>query len=127
MNSAMAPSGQWSKVERVTSVTLIACLLAFIGTRLIFAVWWPLRPVDFILSTIAVIVLTAGFWFPARRRAWRIAVIVYASATQLVPLVIREPILLLPILGGMIPLAILFGCLLALSKKDRHARPASSS
>ena len=117
MNAAAPAPGAWSKVERVTSVTLISCLLAFIGSRLFFAVWWPLRPVDFILSSVAVVLLIISYWFPARRRNWRIAVIVYASATQLVPMVIREPALLLPLLGALIPLAILFGCLLALSKK----------
>ncbi len=117
MNGPVSPAGSWSKVERVTSVTLIASLLAFIGSRLVFAMWWPLHPVDFIISSIAVILLTVSFWFAAHRRSWRIAVIVYASATQLVPMVIREPVLLLPLLGALIPLAILFGCLLALSKK----------
>ena len=122
MNAAVARPGRWSKVERVTSVTLIACLLAFVGSRLAFAIWWPLHSVDFVLSLIAVIALTASFWLPARSRRWRIAVIAYAGATQLLPMVIREPILLLPILGAAIPLAILFGCLLALSKKDSHGR-----
>ncbi|MEO9079189.1 MAG: LrgA [Rhodanobacter sp.] len=127
MTAKALPEGSWSKVERVTSVTLIACLLAFIGSRLFFAMWWPLHPVDFTLSTIAVILLTGSFWLAAHRRSWRIAVIVYASATQLVPMVIREPVLLLPLIGALIPLAILFGCLLALSKKDHHPRPAQSS
>jgi len=117
MNTRVSAAGSWSKVERVTSVTLIGCLLAFIGSRLVFALWWPLHPVDFVISTIAVILLVVSFWFAARRRNWRIAVIAYASATQLVPMVIREPVLLLPLLGALIPLAILFGCLLALSKK----------
>ncbi|MEO9001656.1 MAG: LrgA [Rhodanobacter sp.] len=117
MNAQVTPSGSWRNVERVTSVTLIACLLAFIGSRLAFAIWWPMHPVDFILSSVAVVLLTISFWFAAPRRSWRIAVIAYASATQLVPMVIREPALLLPLLGAMIPLAILFGCLLALSKK----------
>ena len=127
MNAQPSAAGSWSKVERVTSVTLIACLLAFIGSRLIFAMWWPMHPVDFVISTIAVIVLTISFWFAAPRRSWRIAVIVYASATQLVPMVIREPVLLLPILGGLIPVAILFGSLYALSKKGRNIRPERGS
>ena len=127
MNAQMSPASPWSKVELVTSITLIACLLAFIGSRLVFALWWPLHPVDFIISTIALILLIASFWFGARRRNWRIAVIVYASATQLVPMVIREPVLLLPLLGALIPLAILFGCLWALSKKDRQPRPTRGS
>ena len=127
MNAQPSAAGSWSKVERVTSVILIACLLAFIGSRLIFAMWWPMHPVDFVISTIAVILLTISFWFAAPRRSWRIAVIVYASATQLVPMVIREPILLLPILGGLIPVAILFGSLFALSKKGRNIRPERGS
>ncbi len=127
MNAQMSPASPWSKVELVTSITLIACLLAFIGSRLVFALWWPLHPVDFVISTIAVILLIVSFWFAAPRRSWRIAVIAYASATQLVPMVIREPVLLLPLLGALIPLAILFGCLLVLSKKGNRPRPAQGS
>ena len=127
MNALAQPLHSWNKVERVTSLTLISCLLAFIGSRLVFAMWWPLYPVDFVISAVAVILLTGSFWFAAHRRALRIAVIVYASATQLVPMVIRQPLLLLPLLGAMIPLAILFGCLLALSRKGRQGRPAQRS
>ncbi|HEV7123483.1 MAG TPA: LrgA [Rhodanobacter sp.] len=123
MNAVVPAPNSWSKVERIASFTLIACLLFFIGCRLAFAVWWPLPPVDFVISAVAVILLAGSFWFAAHRRALRIAVIAYASATQLVPMVVRHPLLLLPILGAMIPLAILFGCLLALSKKDNHGRP----
>ncbi|MEO7200839.1 MAG: LrgA, partial [Dokdonella sp.] len=115
MNAVAPTQNSWNKVERVASLTLITCLLAFVGCRLAFAVWWPLYPVDFVISALAVILLTGSFWFAAHRRALRIAVIVYASATQLVPLVIRHPLLLLPLLGAMIPLAILLGCLFALS------------
>ncbi len=127
MNATVVLPGRRSRVERVTSVCLIACLLAFIGTRLTFAIWWPLHLVEFFLSTIAVIALTASFWLPAQSSIWRIAVILYASATQLVPMVIREPILLLPILGATIPLIIVFGCLLALSKKESHRREPPTS
>jgi hypothetical protein len=127
MNTAVAQPGPWSKVERVTSVCLISSLLAFIGTRLIFAVWWPMHPIDFVLSAIAVVLLAASLRAAAHRRSWRIAVIVYASATQLVPLVIREPILLLPIIGGLIPVAILFGSLVALSRKKPTVRPPHTS
>ena len=102
MNAQISPSGSWSKVERGTSVSLIGCLVAFIGSRLFFAMWWPLHPIDFVFSSIAVILLTASFWLGARGRFWRIAVIVYAGATQLVPMVIREPVLLLPLLGALI-------------------------
>ncbi|MFC5526178.1 LrgA [Rhodanobacter ginsengisoli] len=127
MNPAAPTPGSWSKVERVASLCLISSLLAFIGSRLIFAVWWPMHPVDFILSSLAVALLTASFWFAAHRRNWRIAVIACASATQLLPMLLREPILLLPILGGLIPVTILFASLLALSKKDRNIRPPQRS
>ena len=114
-------------MERVTSLCLIISLLAFIGSRLIFAVWWPMHPVDFVLSCLAVVLLTASFWFAAHRRRWRIGVIAYASATQLVPMVLREPALLLPIVGGLIPVAILVGSLVALSKKGNDVRPTQGS
>jgi hypothetical protein len=127
MNTVAPAPNSWNKVEHIASLTLIACLLFFIGCRLAFAVWWPLHPVDFVISAVAVILLTGSFWYAAHRRALRIAVIVYASATQLAPMVIREPVLLLPLLGAMIPLAILFGCLLALSKKGSPGRPAQHS
>ncbi len=127
MNAVVPTPRSWDKVERVASQILITCLLAFIGCRLAFAVWWPLHPLDFVISAVAVILLAGSFWFAADHRRLRIAVIVYASATQLAPMVIREPVLLLPLLGAMIPLAILFGCLLALSKKGGEGRPARRS
>jgi len=120
------PQASWGKVEKITSLCLISTLLAFIGSRLIFAVWWPMHTLDFTISTIAVALLVASFRFAARRR-WRIGVIAYASATQIVPMVVREPVLLLPLLGGLIPVAILLGCLIALSKKGSNARSAQRS
>ncbi len=123
MTTTTAERGGWSKVEKVTSLCLQIILLSFIGCRLAFADWWPLPPLDFAVSSIAVILLVASFWFPSRRRSWRISVIVYASATQLVPMVLREPVLLLPLLGGLIPVAILIGCLVALSRKKPTVRP----
>lgn len=127
MNTPMLSAGSWGKVERVTSLVLISTLLAFIGCRLVFAVWWPMHPVDFVLSCVAVALLTASFWFAPHRRRWRIGVIAYASATQLVPMVLREPALLLPIAGGLIPVAILLGSLVALSKKGSNIRPPQGS
>jgi len=127
MNAPTPVAASWSKVERVTSLCLISTLLAFIGCRLVFAIWWPMHPVDFVLSCVAVALLTISFWFGAQRRRWRIGVIAYASATQLVPMVLREPALLLPIAGGLIPVAILLGSLVALSKKGNGARPTQRS
>ena len=127
MNAPLPGQGSWNKVERVTSLCLQIVLLSFIGSRLIFAVWWPMHTLDFTISAIAVALLIASFRFAANRRGWRIGAIAYASATQIVPMVVREPVLLLPLLGGLIPVAILLGCLVALSKKGAHTRPAQRS
>ena len=127
MNAPLPGQGSWSKVERVTSLCLQIVLLSFIGGRLIFAVWWPMHTLDFTISAIAVALLIASFRFAAHRRGGRIGVIAYASATQIVPMVVREPVLLLPLLGGLIPVAILLGCLIALSRKGSNARSAQRS
>ncbi|HUW53178.1 MAG TPA: LrgA [Rhodanobacter sp.] len=127
MNAPLPGQGSWSKVERVTSLCLQIVLLSFIGSRLIFAVWWPMHTLDFTISAIAVALLIASFRFAAHRRGGRIGVIAYASATQIVPMVVREPVLLLPLLGGLIPVAILLGCLIALSRKGSNARSAQRS
>ncbi|MHB1272483.1 MAG: LrgA [Rhodanobacter sp.] len=127
MNAPLPPQASWGKVEKITSLCLISTLLAFIGSRLIFAVWWPMHTLDFTLSAIAVVLLIASFRFATNRRRWRIGVIAYASTTQILPMVVREPVLLLPLLGGLIPVAILLGCLVALSKKGGHTRPAQRS
>ena len=127
MNAPLPGQGSWSKVERVTSLCLQIVLLSFIGSRLIFAVWWPMHTLDFTISAIAVALLIASFRFAAHHRGWRIGVIAYASATQIVPMVVREPVLLLPLLGGLIPVAILLGCLIALSRKGSNARSAQRS
>lgn len=127
MNTVEQGPRSWRQVEPVASFTLIGCLLAFIGSRLFFAVWWPLHPLDFAISSMAVVLLVGSFRFAAHRRGWRLAVIVFASATQLVPVVMREPALLLPLLGALIPVGVLVGCLVALSKKGPGGRPQSGS
>jgi hypothetical protein len=38
-------------------------------------------------------------------------------------MVVREPVLLFPLLGALIPVAILAGCLVALSHKGANGRP----
>jgi hypothetical protein len=127
MSATTAEQGSWSKVEKVTSLCLQITLLCFIGCRLAFADWWPLPALDFAISSIAVVLLVASFWFPSPRRSWRISVVLYASATQLVPMVLRDPLLLVPLLGGLIPVAILIGSLVALSRKKPTVRPPQSS
>ena len=69
----------------------------------------------------------ASFWFARHTRRWRLAIIAFASATQLVPMVVRHPVLLFPLLGALVPVAILVGCLVALSKKGGSGRPPQGS
>lgn len=127
MNTPAPVRGTWNKVEFYTSYFLLLVLVSFIGTRLGFATVWRLPTIDFVLSIIAMLLLLASFWFGRYSRRWRLWVIAFATATQLVPMVIREPVLLFPLLGALIPIAILVGCLIALSKKDASASPPQGS
>jgi hypothetical protein len=121
------PPGRWGKVEKVTSVCLLVVLASFIGTRLAFATVWQLPTLDLILSIVALLLVLAAFWFGRTSRPWRLWVVAFASATQIVPMVMREPVLLFPLLAAAIPIAIVVGCLVALSKKDPPVRPAQGS
>lgn len=127
MNTPAPVRGTWDKVEFYTSYFLLLVLLSFIGTRLGFAVVWQLPAIDFVLSVIAVLLLIASFWFGRHSRRWRLWTIGFATATQIVPMVIREPVLLFPLIGALIPVAILVGCLVALSKKGADVRPPQGS
>jgi hypothetical protein len=120
-NSA-PPQGRWSKVEKVTSICLLIVLASFLGTRLAFAGVWQLPPLDLVLSISALLLVLASFWFARHSRRLRLWVIAFASATQIVPMVVREPVLLFPLLAAAIPVAIVVGCLVALAKKDAPAR-----
>jgi hypothetical protein len=116
--SEPAPArGTWDKVEFYTSYFLLLVLASFIGTRLSFATVWQLPTIDLVLSIVALLLVLASFWFARRHRSWRIWTIAFATATQVVPMVIRQPVLLFPLLGALIPIAILLGCLFALSRK----------
>jgi len=118
MNTLAPARGSWSRVEFYTSYFLLAVLATVIGMRLGFADVWHLPTIDLDLSLVALALVVAGFWLARHSRRWRVAIVAFAAATQLVPMVVREPILLLPLLGALIPVAILAGCLVALSKKD---------
>ena len=127
MNTVTPVRGKWDKVEFYTSYFLLLVLISFIGTRLAFAVVWQLPTIDFVLSVIAMLLVLASFWFGRHSRRWRLWTIGFATATQIVPMVIREPVLLFPLIGALIPIAILVGCLMALSKKDANASPPTGS
>jgi len=127
MNAPAPVRGRWDKVEFYTSYFLLLVLISFIGTRLGFATVWQLPTIDLVLSIVAVLLVLASFWFGRHSRRWRLWVIGFATATQIVPMVIREPVLLFPLLGALIPIAILVGCLVALSKKGADVRPPQGS
>ena len=115
-----APAGQgWDKVEYWSSYFLLAVLGSVILTRLGFVSVWPLPTLDLVLGGIALLLILASPWIARRRRALRIAIVAYATATQLVPLSVRHPALLLPLLGALIPVAIMIWALVALSRKGR--------
>lgn len=127
MNTPAPVRGTWDKVEFYTSYFLMLVLASFIGTRLGFAEVWHLPTLDFVLSVIALLLVLGSFWFARNHRNWRLSIITFAAATQLVPMVVREPVLLLPLLGALIPVGILIGCLVALSKKGSGGHPQKGS
>lgn len=110
--------GRWSKVEKVTSYCLLIVLASFIGTRLAFASVWQLPMLDLVLSIAALLLVLASFWLARHSRSMRLWAVGLASATQILPMVVREPVLLFPLLAAAIPIAIVVGCLVALARKD---------
>ena len=127
--AATAPTSarSWDKVEKSASYFLLFVLLTVLGMRLGFSGVWNVPTLDFALSAVALVLVLASFWLARNHRAWRLSVIAFASATQLVPMVVREPVLLFPLLGALIPVGILIGCLVALSHKgtNNHAQAGS--
>jgi hypothetical protein len=115
---------RWDKVELYASYFLLVVLASVIATRLGFDGVWHMPTVDFVLSVVALILTLGSFWFARQSRRWRLAIIAFASATQLVPMVIRQPVLLFPLLGAIVPVAILIGAVAALSRKDTAHRPS---
>jgi len=126
-NTVVAAAGKWDKVEFYTSYFLMLVLLSVLGMRLGFDGVWQMPKIDLALSIIALLLVIGSFWFACQNRCLRLCIIAFASATQLVPMVIREPVLLFPLLGALIPVAILVGCLMALSRKSSSSLPRSGS
>jgi hypothetical protein len=127
VNTVVASAGKWDKVEFYTSYFLMLVLLSVLGMRLGFDGVWQMPKIDLALSIIALLLVIGSFWFARHNRRLRLCIIAFASATQLVPMIIRHPVLLLPLLGALIPVAILVGCLVALSKKGDNDRPQFGS
>lgn len=114
------PAGRsWDKVEYWSSYFLLAVLGSVILTRLGFASVWSVPALDIALGGIALLLILASPWIARRRRGLRMAIVAYAAATQLVPMSVRHPAVLLPLLGALIPVAITVWALVALSRKGR--------
>ncbi|MFC5741145.1 LrgA [Dyella tabacisoli] len=113
----MSGPSSWSKVEIITSYSLLVVLASIIITRLGFAGVWALPMFDLIFTWAALLAVLGSFWFARHSRTLRFWVVGFASASQLVPMVIRQPVLLLPLLGAAVPVGITLWALIALSKK----------
>ena len=120
-------SRSWDKVEFYSSYFLMIVLASVIGTRLSFASVWEIPPVDMVFSIIALALVLASFWIARKRRSWRLWIIAFASATQLLPMVLRHPVLLFPLLGALIPVVIIVWALVALSRKGADGPRARGS
>jgi hypothetical protein len=118
MNTSVRTS--WDKVEFYTSYFLMFVLASVIGTRLSFASVWELPPLDLALNIIALVLVMASFWIARKRRSWRLWIIAFATATQLLPMIVRHPATLFPVLGGLIPVIIMVWALITLSRKGSN-------
>jgi hypothetical protein len=118
-------SARWDKVEFTASYTLLAILATELLTRLGLITMFPIPTVDLVLSLIATVLVIGAFWFARHSRTLRLSIIGFAAATQLVPMVIRQPVLLLPLVGAAIPVGIMLWAMIALSKKGRGITPHS--
>ena len=122
-----AASRSWNKVEFYSSYFLLSVLASVIGTRLSFASVWQIPPVDMVFSIIALALVLASFWIARKRRSWRLWIIAFATTTQLLPMVLRHPATLFPLLGALIPVVITVWALVSLSRKGRPGPQARDS
>lgn len=107
----------WDKVEFWSSYFLLAVLGSVILVRLGFAGVWSVPTLDIVLGSIALVLIALSPWLARRRRTLRIGIVAYAAATQLVPVTVRHPAVLLPLAGALIPVTITLWALIALSRK----------
>ncbi len=117
----------WDKVELFTTFSLLIVLATVLVTRLSFADVWKLPPVDLVLTWMALAFTALALWLGRTRRWLRIGTVAFGAATQLVPMVVRQPVLILPLLGAIIPVIILAVSLALLSRKRPEPRSAPRS
>lgn len=120
-------SRSWDKVEFYSSYFLMIVLASVIGTRLSFASVWQIPTVDLVFSVVALVLVLASFWIARKRRSWRLWIIAFATATQLLPMVLRYPATLFPLLGALIPVGIMVWALMSLSRKGRSGPQTGDS
>ncbi len=117
----------WDKVEYWSSWFLLSVLGSVILVRLGFAGVWSMPTLDLVLGGIALLLIAASPWLARRSRALRLAIVAYATATQLVPVCVRHPAVLLALAGALIPVAVTIWALVALSRKGRAGQGAPHS
>ncbi|WP_431636879.1 LrgA [Dyella sp. KULCS107] len=117
----------WDKVELFATVSLLVVLATVLITRLSFAEVWKLPVVDLVLTWMALALTALALWLGRKRRWLRIGAVIFGGATQLVPMVVRQPVLIFPLLGAIIPVIILAVSLALLSRKRPEPRVAPRS
>jgi len=117
----------WDKVELFATFSLLIVLATVLVTRLSFIEVWKLPPVDLVLTWMALAFTALALWLGRTRRWLRIGAVAFGAATQLVPMVVRQPVLILPLLGAIIPVIILAVSLALLSRKRPEPRSAPRS
>jgi ABC-type uncharacterized transport system permease subunit len=117
----------WDKVELFATISLLVVLATVLITRLSFAEVWKLPTVDLALTWMALALTALALWLGRKRRWLRIGAVVFGGATQLVPMVVRQPVLIFPLLGAIIPVIILAVSLALLSRKRPEPRVAPRS
>ncbi|ODV10733.1 MAG: LrgA [Rhodanobacter sp. SCN 68-63] len=117
----------WDKVELFATISLLVVLATVLITRLSFAEVWKLPVVDLVLTWMALALTGLALWLGRKRRWLRIGAVAFGGATQLVPMVVRQPVLIFPLLGAIIPVIILAVSLALLSRKRPEPRVAPRS
>ena len=106
------------RIEKGASYFVLTILFLVTSTRLGFDDVWSLPLLDLVLTSTALVLVTATFWFGRTRRWLRLGTIAFAAATQLVPMLVREPKVLFPVLGALVPVLVAVGLLVMLSRKE---------
>ncbi|HET7371009.1 MAG TPA: LrgA [Gammaproteobacteria bacterium] len=110
------------RIEKGASYFLLTILFLATSTRLGFDDVWKLPLLDLVLTSVALALVILAFWFGRTRRWLRLGVIAFAAATQLLPMLIRQPAVLFPVLGALIPVLVAIGLLVLLSRKEAQRR-----